>query len=340
MAPGKLTMLILMALAAAVSATPALVAPALFAQQPAPEITKEEEFWFSTPRRRAAVAAQLVLAQDPALLAVLRHKTLTELVWGEFDVIGDAAPPLNPELLDLIHDGRPLPDLRAKEDKEIRKVDRATYHAYNQALVNGFRYPLEAFKKSAKDHEHLKFAHLWNEPDLHRGKVVTVEGRLARLRKFEAPREAQQNGVKWLYEGWLFAQPRGSHPFCIVFPVLPDALAVAEKMDRRVTFHGYFLMRYKYRAQKGDLETPLLIGPTVVLARSDAAPGDDSTPFPVFALVLVGIILAGIVVGMMIISWWFRRGDTRIQSRLADLQHRRVRDMMDAAPEWNEDKPQ
>ena len=122
-----------------------------------------------------------------------------------------------------------------------------------------------------------------------------------------------------------------------MFAVLPEGLPIAEKMDKGVTFYGYFLTRYKYRAQKGDVETPLLVGPTVVLSTA-AATREEITPFPVFALIGVGVVLTGIVTGMIIISWWFRRGDSKIQAQLADLRHRRVRDMMDESPEWRDEK--
>lgn len=304
------------------------------AQPVEPAQSKTDDFWFSTPRRRAATAAQLALAQDPLTLATLRHKSLKEMVWGEMEIVGDFAPPLNPEVLENVRDHRPLPDLRARHEDEISRSDRAIYRIYNQALVNAFYYPLEAFRESAAEHEHIKFAHLWNEPNIHRGKVISVTGRLYRLRKYEAPQPAQDDGVKYLYEGWVFAEPKGSHPYCIIFPIKPDSLPIAEKMDRTVTFYGYFLMRYKYRAQKGDLETPLLIGPTVVPLANPPSASSEMTPFPVFALVMVAVILAGIVAGIMVISWWFRRGDSRVQSRLDDLQDRRVREMLDESPEW------
>jgi hypothetical protein len=314
-----------------------ILAPLAHAQPPAAEPNKDDDFWFSNPRRKAATAVQLIAAQDPLTLAVLRRKTLSEMTWGEFEVIAERVPPLDPEVLDLVPDHRPMPNFVGKEAKEIRRADRAIYDAYNQALINAFRYPAEAFKKAAKDHEHLKFAHLWNEPQVHRGKIVTVKGRLYRVRKYEAPMPAQEAGVKDLYEGWLFGETKGSHPFCIIFPVLPGTVPIAEQMDRRVTFHGYFLMRYKYRSQKGDLETPLLIGPTVTPDTTSRA-ADDSMPFPVFALTLVVVVLTGIVASMFVIAWWFRRGDTKIQTQLADLQHRRVRDMMESSPEWDENK--
>jgi hypothetical protein len=329
MAIGKLVTLGLALLL--IAAMPASV------QELEPPLPKEEEFWFSTPRLRAATAAQLVGTQHPLTIAVMRSKTLTELVWGEMELIGDFAPKLSDDHLDLIRDHRPMPDVRGIPDEEVPRADRAMLSAYNEALVNAFRYPLEAFQNSAKDNEHLKFAHLYNQPDLHRGKVVTVKGRLARVRKYDAPTAAQEAGVKYLYEGWLFGETKGSHPFAIVFAVLPEGLPVAEKMDRGVTFYGYFLTRYKYRAQKGDVETPLLIGPTVVLSAQAARSGDDITPFPVFALIGVGVVLTGIVTGMFIISWWFRRGDSKIQSQLADLHHRRVRDMMDESPPWRDE---
>ncbi len=185
------------------------------AQEPTPELTKEDEFWFSTPRRKVATAAQLILAQDPLTAATLRHKTFLEMTWGDLEALGDVLPPLNAEVLLNVKDNRPLPDLRHLTKGEIPKASLAIYHAYNEAVVNSFRNSLELFKKAAKENEHLRFSHLWNEPALHRGKVITVKGRLVRVRKLEAPTDAWKEGVKDIYEGWLFGETRGSHPYCI-----------------------------------------------------------------------------------------------------------------------------
>jgi hypothetical protein len=307
------------------------------AQQQAP--AKDDDFWFSTPRRRAATAAELVLVRNPYLAALMRQKAKEDLVWGDLEFALEFAPPLDPDWLDDIKDGRPLPNIAGKAPDEVAKADRAMIKAYNQALVQAFQLPVDVFQKTVKDKEwdHLRFPHLWKEPRIHRGKVVTVNGRLVRIRKYDAPRDAQAQGVKHVHEGWVFGETKGAHPYAVIFPILPEGFEVAESMNRPVTFHGYFMGKIRVRVPEKDIDVPLLIGPTLVAGKAGAhAEEEEPTPFPLVALMGIVAVLAGVVTLIFLISWWFRKGDSQIQERLTALQDRRTMENFENAPPWND----
>ena len=211
------------------------------------------EFWFDPQRAQAAAVAELVAAQNPFTILALRIRGHDLVVWGEPEFAAEEAPPLDPQWLDAAQDrdGKPMPNIIGKAPDEISKSVKDYYRLYNQALVNAFRTPPEAFAKSAQGNEDVTFAHLYNETWKYRGKVVPVKGYLKRLRKYDAPVAARAQGVKFVYEGWIALPTYKTHPLCVLFPVLPDRLKPAENMNTWVEFNGYVINLYKYKSGKG-----------------------------------------------------------------------------------------
>ena len=158
----------------------------LFCVLPCLAQTPADAFWEVRQRQNAAAAAQLILARDPLTVVVLREVGFRSKVWNEPDFIATTAPPLNPEWLDKIRDGTPMPDFRGKAEDEKKPDQIAIYKTWLDAMVNAFNTPVDAFAKSAEENSHVTFAHLYNNPALYRGKVIPITGRLARLRKYEA----------------------------------------------------------------------------------------------------------------------------------------------------------
>jgi hypothetical protein len=302
------------------------------------ELTPEEKFWFSTPRRRVATAAEMVLVRDPFLAMAIRIRAKEHVVWG-LELDGDVFQSLNADWLEDITDGRPLPDFRGKAPDRIAKSDLAMYQAYCQALILANQQPVELFRKAAKDDEAIKFSHLWNDPANHRGRVITIKGRMARLRKHDpAPRMAQQEGVKHVYESWIFGDTKNAYPFACVFPVLPDGLEPSESMDRRVTFYGYFLGQIKVRVGTAhdprDEKRLLLIGPTVLVERAGGLGEGGQTPFSFVVLVGVAGLVFGLTVIVFSLNWWFRKGDQAIQRQLAERKQQQVLDALAQGEAW------
>jgi hypothetical protein len=286
------------------------------------------KFWFDSRRARPAAAAELILAQHPYAIAALRFAGKSMVAWGEWEV-GDELPALDPKWLEAAgeRDGRPMPKLDGRAPDEITEAERAVYGLYTQALVYASRYPESAFAAKATENQDVTFAHMYHEPWKYRGKVVHIEGHLKILRKWDAPIAAQAEGVRHVYEGWIFTRTRGAHPVCVLFPVLPDGLKPDEELERWVQFDGYLIAKYRYRAIRGDRDTLLLIGPTVKLA---AQPPVADKPLVSPAL-LYGFVGFVVVVGVLVVglSWWFRRGDQRVRRHLAEIQAQRSVEMLE-----------
>jgi hypothetical protein len=237
-------------------------------------------------------------------------------------------PPLNPQLMDRVTDSRPLPELPERIPGEKDKAQYAAYlklldeyQAYCEALVKASQSSPRAFADSANPE--LTYAHLFTEPHKYRGQVVHFEGRLKRVRRFDAPLMLAQAGVKDLYEGWLFSSERyGANPVCLVFTELPPGMKVAEDTWYPVSFDGYFFKKYRYKA--GDTgpgqarEVPLLIGrsPVLEVAAASETPASAWTWSHSMLIALMVLVFATLALGFGL-HWWFRRSDNQVRRRLA-----------------------
>jgi hypothetical protein len=205
-------------------------------------------------------------------------------------------------------------------------ADNLEYEGYIEALNKANVTPPYAFANSAR--RDVAYANLMTEPHAFRGDVVHIEGRLKRVLRFNPP--IATNNVRDFYEGWMFAGERGANPVCLVFTELPERMHVGDQRGEKVAFDGYFFKRYRFKANDSGpnqaREAPLLIGRMPVFLETpgpttgDAASGDSSAFLIGFlALIALTVVLAA---GL---TWWFRRSDRRVRSRLAGAMRREFR---------------
>jgi hypothetical protein len=304
---------------------PAVVAPD---GQPVP-------YWESHEGFRVDAAVRLILARYPYTIAAVRLAASEQpLLWPEWQFITDVALPLPAHLLKATKDNTALPDFSGKAPPS--PADWAFYWLLNKALVLANDTPEENFKKSAEEHRFLQFPHLFANPSQWRGKVITVRGKLLTLRKEPAPLPAQQQGVKFVYEGWINGPTKHTNPYCVVFTELPPGLDVFEMTNRRslpeVTFYGYFLKKFRYTAANADRLTVYLVGRTIEVEPTPPAPPADEQPF---SRMVLFVVAGGVIVLVMIaiaFSWWFGRGDARTRSRLSELRERHGLDFEETPP--------
>jgi hypothetical protein len=253
-------------------------------------------------RTRAVVAAAGVVGVGDLAGAVgLLNVAQGTSTWaGVAEKPADKAPKV---VLEGIKDRTPV---RAEEAKE-----------YNDLLVLAHKTPAAAFANSSR--KDLTFAHLFEQPELYRGEIVHVEGRMNRLRVFEAPAGAREAGVEQMYEGWIFDKDLygGQNPMCLVFTDPPAGMRVGEKVNYLVKFDGYFFKRYRYPAGDGMRDSPLLIGHGPVLAGPAASGEEQGSTLGTDLVLLFLSLLVGIMVLAVGLTWWYRRGDRHVRSRLA-----------------------
>jgi hypothetical protein len=235
------------------------------------------------------------------------------------------------ELIDT-DEVRPIPEYLLKHGVIRDRTDMATgvpeYDAYWRILVQAHYTSEKAFAKAAR-HD-LTYFNLFNEPERYRGQVVRVSGRLIRLVGYPAPDEARAAGAADLYEGWIMTDAFGENPVCVAFTDLPPGLTVdnRRKYNDPVTFAGYFYKRYRYKA--GDSkkanefrDAPLLIGHSIGGRFNGPTDGDDDAESWGHNLIWVFVsVVAGTLLGVMGLTFWFRYYDRRIRHRLLASRNR------------------
>jgi hypothetical protein len=287
---------------------------------PAPDDSSDDgAFLRDNFEEKIATAATLVglgaqgAEAAPGELAVMRVGEKRRL-W----ILGapESAPMLTPELLENVLDSQPVASGLTNHEANDRE-----FKVYMEALAKASYTPPPAFANSAR-HD-VNYAQLMSDPKDYRGDVIHVEGRLKLLRRFNPP-AAVAEIMSDFYEGWIFPkEERGTSPVCVIFSELPKGLSPAEKMEVPVAFEGYFFKRYRYKA--GDSghnrarEAPLLIGRTIILAGPPVVASDDSDVWWTSPMLILLFGLTFATVGFAAaLTWWFRRGDQRVRSRVAE----------------------
>lgn len=220
-----------------------------------------------------------------------------------------APPPdarsLNKSLLRFVEDDAP-PRGEDENPDENRAYDYVIGFARN--------VPAESFARAARTD--ITFAHMMGpEAARYRGEVVRIEGRLKRVRDIGPTPALEADGVKHLYEAWIFSEIYKGYSYCVLLTELPPGIPVAEQLDRKVTFEGYFYKVYKFRAGDGIRRAPLLIGRSMTERKREPLPpslADEAfLTLPVLLCLLVGsvTVAAGVVVG-------FKIADRRTKARL------------------------
>jgi hypothetical protein len=195
------------------------------------------------------------------------------------------------------------------------------YEAFWQVLVQAHFTSTKAFAQAAR-HD-LTYAHLFNEPEQHRGEVVHLSGRLIRLRGFSAPVEARAAGVANLYEAWIMTDAFSENPVCFAFTDLPPGLSVnnERKYNDEVRCDGYFYKRYRYKA--GDSkkpnefrDAPLLIGHSLTGRFNTKVATEQAEAWGNNLIWVFLSVVGGALLGVIALTGWFRYHDRRVRHRI------------------------
>jgi hypothetical protein len=230
-------------------------------------------------------------------------------------------PPADPTVscpwAEYIEDDEPVASL---------KKNSAEYNAYTWFVLMARQVSADDIARHVN--EKLSFPNLFGvERGIFRGEIVRGKGRLKRLRWIGPTQALKAEGVKDLYEAWVFDPAYDGNPYCVVVTELPEGLKPAEEMDRWVSFEAFFFKRYKYQTaetveRQGQKRpvfrlAPLLIGRTLRLEAAPPAPANPNLSFSdsfVRGAVASVLALMAIVAG---VTWWLRREDRRTRSRLS-----------------------
>ncbi len=286
---------------------------------------RNDAFWDNRRRAQVGAAAQLILAQDPVVMALLQSEAERYAVWDEPQL----APSLTPEWLEDIKDRTGMPKVRPRQRKD-NPEEWAFLRILDEAVYKAWRLPPEVFQKRAHEHAHVTIRHLLSEPARYRGEIIPVHGTLKRLSKYDFTLHAREEGLRFVYEGWIYGSTPGAPPFQVLFTTLPEGLKESEEMSRQVTFYGYFLKLNRYRAKDNRVhDTPYLVGPTLIVEADQRASPPQRTSMSAQAVITVIAVIVSVLVVMLGIAWFYRRSDRRVYEKLIDLQGRQAMEMLE-----------
>lgn len=147
--------------------------------------------------------------------------------------------------------------------------------------------------------EPVSYAQLFEQPDVYRGRQVTVRGTAEAVYSVEAPRNTYSIDRYWVY--WLRPEGGPNSPLVVYALEKPEGLPAIDLADVGkekmasvvdVEFAGIFFKRMAYRGQGGVFTAPLL------LARSpqwtSASPRVDGELPSVLAMLGTGLVLAAL----------------------------------------------
>lgn len=192
----------------------------------------------------------------------------------------------------------------------IRKSESAAYFL----MLNKARDAApDRFERAGSSH--TTYAELMNDPERHRGDLITIEGELRRLTTM--PAGENDEGFETLYDGWLFTDAAGKKsPYRVIGSGKPEGMPEGDQIRERVRWTGYFFKRCNYETAHGLHAAPLLLGREVRWITSPA-PGALKRRTP--AVVSIGLCaLAALFVSGL---WWRFAHERR---RQAARRHQRV----------------
>ena len=171
----------------------------------------------------------------------------------------------------------------------------------------------------------VTFGELFEQPDVFRGKLVTVEGT---VRRAEYVAAAKNNRVQ--LEGYyrLVLRLRGgdNRPVFLYTLQLPEKFPLGDKLDAHVKASAFFYKLWLYSGHKGHS----WIAP-VLLAKSIRWKPTPPTGQPIIASTAI-ILTLGLAMASILVAWWLMKRSNQI-GRAPETMRYAARSSPDINPE-------
>lgn len=255
------------------------------------------------------------------------------------DAVDPAAKRRLTDEVDRVANGRPRrladldPELFAgvRDDAPFRGDAKPAWFALCAVLKSTPQGEL-----AANSMGNVTYLQLADQPDVYRGRLVTIGGRARRAVYVE---EAENDeGIAGYYQTWLQPAETGSDPVVVYVLELPEGFPIGEEIDEAVEVTGFFFKRWAYLAQDGIRTAPLLAARTVNWRPAAARPVAE---LPVWPIVVAG----GLALCLVIIWFAWRQappkrasgesveaGDTETSVRVVAFDDPGARNQEDQAP--------
>jgi len=197
------------------------------------------------------------------------------------------------------------------------------YQAYNYFVLHARKFSPDLMAKHTN--RQLTFRRLFDDGRAeYRGSIVRVKGRLKQLRWIGTNEDLKRDGVKDLYEAWIFDEAYFSNPTCVIISEPPPGIKASDENINGVWVEcdAYFFKRYRYRAESSTRLAPLAIGRTLTVTKAPTS-GDREIIASAYSRWFIPILagLGLIVVGaFFLMHRYFKRGDRWVRNRIEQTQ--------------------
>lgn len=155
------------------------------------------------------------------------------------------------------------------------------------------------------------FVQLYRQPDVYRGKLISVHGTVYRASYVKTAEDRPALDGYW--QLWL--RPEGTNQVMVVYSLaVPDGFPPGPSMKEDVELTGIFFKRWAYLAKDGPRSAPL------VLARRPVwtpAPQTERVALPSVGTAIAAVIGVGLMAA--VIAWWAmwpQRGPSAVASAI------------------------
>ena len=208
-------------------------------------------------------------------------------------------------------------------DAPVRGEERNPdeFEAYNDTLLHAKLFPADELLEHASRDVTFRDLVVPTGKDF-QFKLLSLDGRLKRVRRLEPTKALKAAGVADLYECWIFPT-NGSDPLCLLTLELPEGLKPAMEYNpsRSVKFAGYYFKLIQYESAAPNPKTPdrnvvrrapLLMGRGFTVAPEVSRDGGEAwrAGFLPGLLAVVG----GVAAAAFGLTWWYRRGDREVKA--------------------------
>ncbi len=264
--------------------------------------------------------------QDEKIQRIIEDRRRREEAAARIPTSTDGGVTVEPEILEPILD-KTL-GLRFEERDayfRILELARQTPLTEQQAIARDFR---EARRLSNPRHAKRKpelfpaLVDVINNPDIYRGRPVSLHGVMRKLTKFDPGKNSRNIGE--VYEGWIYTDDShaktvksekgkrrnepgaASHdeeledvivPTVVVFQGKPEGLNVGGDIAEEVRFTGYFFKLYQYESQDRFAVAPLFLAGAVEWRKGPERYKAQALGPEVYLLVTLVFIVVAFV-------WW------------------------------------
>ncbi len=163
----------------------------------------------------------------------------------------------------------------------------------------------------------ISYVQLLRQPELYRGKVVSVKGT---VRQAIAVAPAANDLELKTYYRLVIRPAGGTWPVVVYTLELPDGFPLGEQVDEEVRLSGFFFKNWSYPQQEGLGLAPVLLTRTIDWQPRDSTPLEaDNRP----ARSMVWILLLATTLAAATTTWlWWRTTRLGVGDRSASLPDR------------------